>query len=91
MGSSAEHYVRASQRSDLTVTKARLDREEQERPVSPSDPGGRIGGLHQGLHLRLDEELQGGSHIAFDGDRKYPLAVEGVGRLGERNVAEEGV
>ncbi len=91
MRSGAERHVGPAQRCDLAIAKACLDRQEQQRPVSPSDPSGGIRCSQKGLHLYLGKEVHGCPHVALGRNRKYPLAIEGVRWLAEGHIAEEGV
>jgi hypothetical protein len=76
---------------DLTVAESGLYRDQQQGPISPSDPGAESGSGHQGRALGLSEELDGPAFIAFDGYRQDSLAMKTEARFTDGDVSEERV
>ena len=91
MGAGAERHVLSTESGQLGNPQARLDGDEEQRAVAPSDPGGGVGAVEEGLDLLLDEELHDPALKALARDGEHALTVQSVGRVGERDVAEERV
>jgi hypothetical protein len=87
----AELHVPAAERRDLAVPEARLNRDEQQRLIPPSDPCARIRSSDKGGGLFLSQKLHRTALVAFRRDRKHALALQGEGWLTDRYVLKEGM
>ena len=83
--------IAASQRRELTIAKARLNRDEQKHPIAPSNPGSWVCGFAECRGLLLGEKLDWTAFVTFRGYCQDPFALERQRGFTESNVAEEGV
>jgi len=81
----------ASKRGDLTVAQARLDGQQEDRAIAPSNPSTGVGSCHNGSALLLCEELYGTTIVTLRGDRKHTLTVQGQSWLAQGHVPKERV
>ena len=90
MSASAELDILATKPPDLAIAEAGLDSEEQDCPVSPSDPCPRVGSGHESGALFFRKELHRTAFVALGGNREDALAMEGKRRFSQRHEPEEG-
>ena len=56
VGTGAKRHVLSTESGQLGNPQARLDGDEEQRAVAPSDPGGGAGAVEEGLDLLVDED-----------------------------------
>lgn len=90
MRAAAQRHVAALEVHQFGCPQARLDREQEQRMITPSRPCRAIGSREQRRDLVGVEERHRTLYIALVGHREDALAVKQPGRVGHRDVAEEG-
>jgi hypothetical protein len=90
VGAGTQLDILATKPPYFAVAEAGLNGEEQDCPVSPSDPFPRGGSGQESGGLLFREELHGTAFVALGGNRQYALAVEGKSRFTQRDKPEEG-
>ena len=91
VSSPAQDDVLALQTDEFRDPQARLDRDQQDDLVPPSDPGGRIRGRNQCVDLLTREIFDQLSLVPFARNRQYPATQVCVAWFLERYIAEEGM
>ena len=89
MRARSEYHVAAIEIDQLRDAQARLQGEQQNRPISATDPRRLIGGGEQRLHLRPINEVHRPAHIALARHGEDALTVEHMLRLVHGHVAIE--
>ena len=84
-------HVLAAEGSDLAITEARLNGHQQERSVSPPDPGSRIWCCHQGIAFVFGHEFHRATLIALRRNRQDALAMQCQCGFADGYVLEERV
>jgi hypothetical protein len=87
----AELNVLAPKRGEFAIAQTGLNGDEEQRPIPCSDPGARVRRRHESSGLFLGEKLDRPTLVAFRGDRKDALALEGKCGFIDGDEAEEGV
>jgi len=87
----AEFNVLAAKRGEFAIAQTALNGDEQQRPIPCSDPGARVRRRHESGDLFLGEKRHRSMLVAFRGDRKNALALEGKRGFIDRDEAKEGV
>jgi hypothetical protein len=91
VGASAELHVLAAKCRDLTIAEARLNRDEQQGLIPPSDPCARIRCCDKSGGLFHSQKLHWGALVALRRDRKDALTLQGEGWFADRYILEEGM
>ncbi|HXE63908.1 MAG TPA: hypothetical protein VN519_10235 [Bryobacteraceae bacterium] len=91
MSADAELHIVPPQRRQFTVAQARLNREQEKRPVAPSNPRIESGGGYQSQALCLSQKGYRASFMPLRRNRQHALAMKSKGRFVDRYVPEEGV
>jgi hypothetical protein len=69
-------HILTAERCDLAIAQARLYSKQQERSVSPADPGGRIWCCHQRIAFLFGYEFHWTTLIALRRNRQDALAMQ---------------
>src|SRR6266498_3463323 len=91
MSADAERHVLASERRQLGDAQARLDGNQEERAISPSDPGGVVRAVQNCLDFLVVKERHDAALESFARDSEDALAEERMRRIREGDVSEEGM
>jgi hypothetical protein len=75
----------------LADPEACLNGDQQERPITSTDPRGRVWGTQQRVDLFPLQKRNGAPLVTLGWDRENAPAAVGVGRLADRHVPKEGM